>query len=538
MIRVRQLEISVNEVSEERIKTELVRKLKIPINSLLSYKIHKESIDARKKPDLFFVYEIDVQVKEEESILRKNKSNDILKTPKEDYLFHPTGTLPLLNRPVIVGAGPAGLFATYMLASEGYNPLLIERGKCVEERKKDVETFWETGILNPDSNVQFGEGGAGTFSDGKLNTLVKDQENRGRKVFEIFVKHGAPKEILYKNKPHIGTDILFSVIQNMRKEIIKMGGEIRYNTCLTDLNIENNKIVSIKVNENEVIKTNVLVLAIGHSSRDTFELLYYKNMKMEPKPFAIGVRMSHPQKMIDKSQYGVEEHPILGASSYKLTHHATNGRGVYTFCMCPGGYVVNSSSEKGYLAINGMSNYARDSKVANAAILVTISPKDFGNSALDGIFYQRELEKKAYELGCGKIPIQRLEDFKANRISKHFNSSFLSFKGKYKGANLNFLFDTCITEALKEGISSFGKKIKGFDDKDAILSGVESRTSSPVRILRNDFGESNIEGVYPCGEGAGYAGGITSASMDGIKIYEWIAKKYKKNFNLGNNVKE
>lgn len=527
MIRVRQIEIPVNEASEEKIKKELAKKLNIPVTFLLSYQIHKESIDARKKPDLLFVYEMDVQVKEEEAILKKNKSRDIFKTPEEDYQFHPTGEKSLSNRPVIVGAGPAGLFATYMLASEGYHPLLIERGKCVEERKKDVETFWKTGRLNPESNVQFGEGGAGTFSDGKLNTLVKDKENRGRKVFEIFVKHGAPKEILYKNKPHIGTDILFSVIQSMRNEIVKMGGEIRYTTCLTDLNIENNKVVSIVVNEKEVIKTDVLVLAIGHSSRDTFSLLHHKNITMEPKPFAVGVRVSHPQKMIDKSQYGMEEHPLLGASSYKLTYHATNGRGVYTFCMCPGGYVVNSSSEKGYLSINGMSNYARDSQVANAAILVTISPADFGCTPLDGILYQRSLEKKAYALGEGKIPIQRVEDFKENRISKQFHSSFLSFKGEYKSANLNALFDDFITESLKEGIASFGKKIKGFDDKDAVLSGVESRTSSPVRILRNDLGESNIEGIYPCGEGAGYAGGITSASMDGIKIYEWIAKKYK-----------
>ena len=526
MIRVRQIEIPVDAVSEERIKKEIARKLKIPVTSLLSYQIKKESIDARRKPDLFFVYEMDVQVKDEKSILKKNKGRDLLKTPNEDYQFHPTGEMLLSNRPVIVGAGPAGLFATYMLASEGYRPLLLERGKCVEERKKDVETFWETGILNPESNVQFGEGGAGTFSDGKLNTLVKDKENRGRKVFEIFVKHGAPKEILYKNKPHIGTDILFSVIQNMRNEIIKMGGEIRYNTRLTDLNIVNNKLESIIVNEKEVLKTDILVLAIGHSSRDTFFLLHDKKIKMEPKPFAVGVRMSHPQKWIDKSQYGVEEHPILGASSYKLTYHAKNGRGVYTFCMCPGGYVVNSSSEKGYLAINGMSNYARDSKVANAAILVTICPTYFGNSALDGIFYQKELEKKAYELGYGKIPIQRLEDFKEDRTSKQFHCSFLSFKGEYKSANLNFLFDDAIQESLKEGIAAFGKKIKGFDDKDAVLAAVESRTSSPIRILRNDVGEANIEGIYPCGEGAGYAGGITSASMDGIKVYEWIAKKY------------
>ncbi len=527
MIRVRQVVVNVDESTEQNIKTALVHKLKIKEEQIVSYQIHKESIDAREKPNLYFIYEIDVSLKEEEQFLKKNKCRDILKTPKEEYSFCPTGTLDLKNRPVIVGAGPAGLFATYMLASEGYKPILIERGKCVEERKKDVEQFWKTGILNPSSNVQFGEGGAGTFSDGKLNTLIKDKENRMKFVFEVFVKNGASKEILIQNKPHIGTDKLFSILQNIRKEILSFGGEIRYNTCLTDILIKNNKVEGIVVNGKEEIKTNVLVLAIGHSSRDTFKMLYEKNLSMEAKPFAVGVRIQHAQEEINKSQYGVKKHKTIKEASYKLTYHATNGRGVYTFCMCPGGYVVNAASEIGHLAINGMSNARRDSTVANSAIVVTVSPTDFGTHPLDGIAFQRKLEKKAYELGEGKIPVQCFKDFKENRLDKQ-EITCAQFKGKVHFANLKELFPEFISHALIEGIENFGRKIEGFNKDNVLLAAVESRTSSPVRILRNEVGEANIEGIYPSGEGAGYAGGITSAAMDGIKTYECIAKKYRR----------
>lgn len=527
MIRVRQVIVNVEECTEENIKQVLAHKLKVSKETILSYQIHKESIDARKKPNLYFIYEVDVQLKQEEEFLKKNKDKDIYKTPKEEYTFKPIGTIPMKHRPVVVGAGPAGLFAAYMLASEGYQPLIIERGKCVEERKKDVEAFWATGRLNPSSNVQFGEGGAGTFSDGKLNTLVKDRENRMKKVFEIFVKHGAPKEILYKNKPHIGTDNLFFILQNMRREIQKKGGEFRYNTCLTNILIENNKVVGMVVNGREEIQTNLLVLAIGHSSRDTFHMLYEKKLNMEAKPFAVGVRIMHPQEEINKGQYGVAHHKQLGEASYKLTHHAKNGRGVYTFCMCPGGYVVDASSEVGHVAINGMSNYKRDSTVANSAVVVTVSPTDFGSHPLDGIAFQRELEKKAYVVGEGKIPIQCFKDFKENRLGEQ-KVTYAQCKGQVHFANLNAIFPKSISEALIEGIKAFGKKIKCFSNDDVLLAAVESRTSSPVRIVRDALGQGSIEGIYPSGEGAGYAGGITSAAMDGIKTYEWIASKYRK----------
>lgn len=527
LIRVRQVVVNVEAAYEENIKQALAHKLKISKEEILSYQIHKESIDARKKPTIYFIYEMDVCIMKEEEVLKKNKNKDIYKTPLEKYTFKPTGKIPMKNRPVVVGMGPAGLFASYMLAMEGYQPILIERGKCVEERRGDVEAFWKTGILNPGSNVQFGEGGAGTFSDGKLNTLIKDRENRMRKVFEIFVHHGAPKEILYKNKPHIGTDNLFFILQSIREEIKKMGGEIYYNTCLTDLEIKENKLEGIVLQDGKTIKTNVLVLAIGHSSRDTYEMLYQKGIKMAAKPFAVGVRIMHSQEEINKSQYGCSHHRILGEASYKLTHQAQNGRGVYTFCMCPGGYVVNASSEKDHLAINGMSNYKRQSGTANSAVVVTVTPKDFGENPMDGINYQRGLEKKAYAVGKGKIPIQFLKDFRENKESKDKEIS-IPFKGNIHFTNLNAIFPPTICESLKEGIDAFGKKIKGFADDDTLLAAVESRTSSPIRIVRDEEGVSNIEGIYPSGEGAGYAGGITSAAMDGIKTYEWIAKKYKK----------
>jgi hypothetical protein len=526
MIRVRQVEVDINKACDDEILSSIARKLKINKKDILAYEINKESIDARNKPNIYFIYEIDVKVKNEALILSKNNKKDILSSPNEVYSFKPSGNQKLKNRPIVVGTGPAGLFASYMLAKEGYKPIIIERGKKVEEREKDVLKFWETGILDENSNVQFGEGGAGTFSDGKLNTLIKDKEHRCKEVFKIFVKNGAPKEILYKNKPHIGTDILKTVVKNMREEIINMGGEFKYSTCLTDIHINNNHVEYITVNNLTKINCDLLVLALGHSSRDTFKMLYDRKINMEAKPFAIGIRVQHSQDLIDKSQYG-GTNKILGASSYKLTHHSKNGRGVYTFCMCPGGYVVNSSSENKRLVINGMSNYARDSKVANSAVLVTITPNDFGNHPLAGIEYQKALEEKAYKLGKGMIPVQLYKDFKENKISTNFKSIKPQFKGKYTFVSLNDILPEFMVESLKEGIDSFGKKIECFSSDDTVLAAIESRTSSPVRIIRNELGESSVTGIYPVGEGAGYAGGITSAAIDGIKIYECIAKKYK-----------
>src|SRR5574344_673438 len=523
MIRIRQLKVDIN---NNDIKDNINQRLCINNNDILSYEIKKQSIDSRRKPNIYYIYEVDVKVNNEEKILRYNKDKDILVAPKEIYEFKITGNKVLNNRPIIVGSGPAGLYAAYLLAEHNYNPLIIERGEDVDNRCKKVEEFWNNNKLDINSNVQFGEGGAGTFSDGKLNTMVKDKEYRGKKVFETFVSCGAPKEIMYLNKPHIGTDILRTVVKNMRNKIISMGGEFRYNTTLTDINIVNNKIKSIVVNNSETINTDVLVLAIGHSARDTFEMLYNKKIYMEPKPFALGIRISHSQEMINKSQYGSNE---LGPASYKLTHTCKNGRGVYTFCMCPGGYVVNSSSEQNMLSINGMSNYKRDTSNANSAIIVTITPDDFGHNPLDGIYFQQELERKAFDIGNGKIPVQLYKDFKLNKISTSFKSVKPIFKGDYTFANINQIFPNYINKSLIEGIDSFRTKIRNYNMDDAIIAAVESRTSSPIRIVRDELGQSSIQGIYPCGEGAGYSGGITSSAMDGIKVSLNIAKKYKNN---------
>ena len=521
MIRVRQISVPIN--SNINLKEEVSKILRININDIKSITINKESIDARKKPNLFYIYEVDCEVLNEDKILKYNKNINVLKTPNEEYSFIPTGIKNLTNRPIVVGAGPAGLFCAYNLARFGYKPIIIERGEKIEDRVKKVEEFWNNNKLDINSNVQFGEGGAGTFSDGKLNTMVKDKEHKVKEIFKTFVSCGADPSILYKNKPHIGTDELRNVIINLRNKIISLGGEIRYNTCLTDIIIENNKLTKIEVNNKEIIDTDVLVLAIGHSARDTFYMLNEK-LDMEAKPFAVGVRIQHPQNMINISQYGTNE---IEPADYKLTYQSSNNRGVYTFCMCPGGYVVNASSEEGLLAINGMSNKKRDTKNANSAIVVTVSCKDFGNNPLDGIKFQQHLEKTAYNLGEGLIPVQLYKDYKENRVSTEFRSVEPIFMGKTSFANLNLLFPDYINTSLKEGIENFSLKIKKFNMDDAILAGIESRTSSPVKIIRDENCVS-IEGIYPCGEGAGYAGGITSASMDGLKVSENIMKTYKK----------
>ncbi len=525
MIKVRQVKLDVR---NNDLKKEIASKLKTNVNNIIDYTITKESIDSRKKPQIFYIYEVNVTLKNENEILKNNHSNDISLYKEEEYSFNDFGSEGIKNRIVIVGSGPSGLFCSYMLSKNGYKPLIIERGSCLEERIKKVNDFWDNNKLDPECNVQFGEGGAGTFSDGKLNTLIKDTNNRMKEVFKTFVKFGSPEDIMYKSKPHIGTDILRDVIKNMRNEIIKLGGEFRFNTKLTSINYENNKLTSIIVNDNEEIKCDVLVLAIGHSSRDTFEMLNKTNLELKAKAFAIGVRVQHKQSMINESQYGKDYYEGLENASYKLTHTCQNNRGVYTFCMCPGGYVVNSSSEKGMLAINGMSYRSRDSKNANSAVIVTISPNDFGNGPLDGMHFQRELEKKTYNICNGKIPTQTFKDYLDNKKSNSFKSVEPLFKGNYDFANLNEIFPDYINESLKEGINNFGKKIKGFNDEDTLISAIESRTSSPIKIIRDENFESSIKGIYPCGEGAGYAGGITSSSIDGIKVFEAIAKKYKR----------
>lgn len=531
MIQLSQLKLNIDHTNED-LKLKIIKTLKVNPKDIIKYSITKKSIEARKKKEISYVYNVEVELKGEETLKNKLSTNPFVTFHKKPaYDFIPTGLEKLAHPPIIVGCGPAGLFCGLMLARSGYRPIIIERGENVDDRLKTVENFWKDNKLNLNSNVQFGEGGAGTFSDGKLNTMVKDSSGRNRKVLEVLVEMGAPEEILYLNKPHIGTDRLRNVVKGIREEIIKLGGEVRFLTCLTNILTEGEKVKGIEVNHKEILPCEALILAIGHSARDTFEILNEKKMNLTPKSFAIGVRIEHPQLLINKNQYG-DAYSKLPAADYKLTYNATTDRSIYSFCMCPGGFVVNSSSEEGGIAVNGMSNHARDEENANSALIVTVTPKDFpvmdqNREALAGVEFQRIWEKKAYELGKGLIPVQLYKDLCNNRNSDKIGHIKPNLKGNYTLANLNNCLPDYIVETLIEGIKAFDKFIPGFANEDAILSGVETRTSSPIRIERDENFGSNINGIYPCGEGAGYAGGITSAAMDGIKVYEAITSFYK-----------
>lgn len=528
MLRINQLKLSPDHTPED-LYQKVAKLLRISPQDIQELKIRKQSIDARKKPEIYYSYTVDVKVPQEQKILKKQKGNHITLAKDVLYSFPDKGCNPLAHPPVIVGSGPCGLFCAYMLAQAGYRPLILERGASVEERAEDIQNFWNTGQLDPNSNVQFGEGGAGTFSDGKLNTLVKDVSGRNRKVLEIFVENGAPEEILYQNKPHIGTDLLIHVVRNMRNQILRWGGKINFHSQLTDFTLQDGSLTSITyVNDGKQITlpAEILILAIGHSARDTFQLLYQKQLPMEAKSFAVGVRVEHAQKLIQTAQYGETSYQ-LPAASYKLATTLENGRGVYSFCMCPGGYVVNASSEAGMLAVNGMSYHARDGENANSAIIVTVSPDDFGTDhPLGGMEFQRKLEKKAFQLAQGKIPVQRFGDYCKNQVTTLPGSFTPQLKGDYAFANVRQIFPEEIGDSIEIGIKSFDKQIHGFATEDALLSGVESRTSSPIRIMRNADLTIDKTGIYPCGEGAGYAGGITSAAMDGLKVAEKIATRF------------
>lgn len=538
MIQIRQLKLKIDH-TEEDLKNKICRTLNIRTDDLYSYTIRRQSMDARKKPELYYIYTVDANVYGEKKILRKTKNKDVLKADYKSYAYPACGEERMETRPVVIGCGPAGMFCGLMLAELGYHPVLLERGGAVEERIQDVKAFWETGVLNPDSNVQFGEGGAGTFSDGKLNTLVKDTAGRNRKVLEVFAEHGAPEDILYMSKPHIGTDILTDVVRSMRKKIQTLGGEIRFHSHVTDVivderGLKNLEIKNEKTGGKEVLKARTAVFAIGHSARDTFDMLYARGLYMEAKAFAVGVRVEHLQEEIDLSQYGRNRGGILPAASYKLTANLENGRSAYTFCMCPGGYVVNASSEKGYLAVNGMSYRRRAGRNANSAVIVTVRPEDYPNEGpLSGIEFQRMLERKAYIAGSGKIPVQLFGDFCAKRVSSRLGKIHPSVKGGFCLADVRGIFPEEIAQSIEQGMISFDKKLHGFAGEDVVLSGVESRSSSPVRILRDETMQGSIPGIYPCGEGAGYAGGITSAAMDGIKTAEAIVKRYRPFDNTG-----
>ncbi len=529
MIRIGQMKLDPDHSQSDLIE-KIAKTLRISEKDILHYEIKKQSIDARKKPDIKYIYTVDVKVQNEQKVLKKQKGNQVTLAKELPYVFPAAGTETMKCRPIIIGSGPAGLFCAYMLAEHGYRPIVFERGASVEERQKDIEEFWKTGVLNTSSNVQFGEGGAGTFSDGKLNTLVKDPVGRNRKVLEIFVENGAPEDILYVNKPHIGTDILIHVVRNMRNRIVEWGGEVHFHSKFIDFTLNNGSISTIFVEQDGQIReyeAESLVLAIGHSARDTFETLYNRKMEMSAKAFAVGVRVEHLQKWINNSQYGKECPYTLPTAAYKIAATLENGRGVYSFCMCPGGYVVNASSESEMLAINGMSYHARDGINANSAIIVTVKPEDFESEhPLAGVEFQRMLERKAYEIGQGKIPVQRLEDFCKNQPSDHFGCVEPQMKGAYHLANVRGIFPDFIAETVVEGMKQFENQIEQFSHPDTLLSGVESRTSSPIRIHRDDSFQANFRGIYPCGEGAGYAGGITSAAMDGLRISEEIRKKF------------
>ncbi|AFS79447.1 FAD-dependent dehydrogenase domain-containing protein [Gottschalkia acidurici 9a] len=528
MIRISQIKLSIDE-NISKLKSKIEKKLRVKSEEIISYTIFKESIDARKGT-INFVYTVDVDVINEEKILKKNK--DVSKTPDMSYKEVSEGNELLKHRPIIIGTGPAGLFAGLLLAQKGYLPILLERGKDVDKRTEDVNNFWSTRKLNPNSNVQFGEGGAGTFSDGKLTTRIKDL--RCRKVLEEFVNADAPKEILYSYKPHIGTDILKKVVKNIRKTIEDLGGEIRFDSKVTNFLIKDNKVRGIEINNGEVLESDQVILAIGHSARDTYEVLYNNGVKIRQKPFSIGVRIEHPQSLINSTQYGqFATHPKLGAADYRLTYQASNDRAAYTFCMCPGGSVVAASSEENMVVTNGMSEHARDKSNANSALLIQVNTEDFeSDHPLAGIEFQRKWERKAFELGGSNYnaPVQLVGDFLLDRPSTSVGSVKPSYLPDIKLASLRECLPSFVVDTMKEAIIEMDKKLNGFAMDDALLVGVETRSSAPIRIERDEYSlESlNTAGIYPCGEGGGYAGGIISAAVDGIKVAEKIIAKYSK----------
>ncbi len=539
MLRINQLKLPVGH-TEAELEKQVRKILRCRENPKIT--IVRRSVDARKKPELYFNYILDIQVKNEADVYRKCNKKQVQICREVFYRFPVSGYSGKV-RPVIIGTGPAGLFCGYMLANAGFKPILLERGYPIEQRTKDVESFWESGNLNPESNVQFGEGGAGTFSDGKLNTLVKDKYGRNKKVLSLFVEFGAPEEILYDYKPHIGTDVLRKVVVNIRNAIEAMGGEVRFASRVTDIEIKENRISALIINNTERLETKFVVLAPGHSARDTFEMLYHKGISMEAKPFALGMRVEHPQELINLSQYGKAEEKVLGNAPYKVTARALDERGVYSFCMCPGGYVVDASSEQGRLVVNGMSYSGRSGCNANSAIIVSVTPGDYeGEGALAGVEFQRRLEEKAFQAGLGTIPVERYSDYKEavyrkadgrimgsgktecqNKTSVIPEDFMPQIKGRWSYGKVHEILPLSLSKAFVEGMEQFGAVIKGFNDGNVLVEGVESRTSSPVRILRDESLQSSLKGLYPCGEGAGYAGGITSAAMDGIRVAEEVA---------------
>jgi hypothetical protein len=528
MIRLTEIKLPLDH-GESAIQDAIEAKLGINSDQVLSFNIFKRGYDARKKSKILLIYTLDVLIENEAELLEQFISDPHVKvTPDMEYKFVAKAIENQTERPVVIGFGPCGLFAGLVLAQMGFNPIIVERGKEVRERTKDTFGFWRKRTLNTESNVQFGEGGAGTFSDGKLYSQVKDPQHYGRKVIEEFVAAGAPEEILYVSKPHIGTFKLVTMIEKMRASIIELGGEIRFSTRVDDVHMENDQITGLRLSNGEEIKSRHVVLAVGHSARDTFEMLYERGVYMEAKPFSVGFRIEHKQAMIDEARFGKNAgNPILGAADYKLVHHCKNGRTVYSFCMCPGGTVVAATSEEGRVVTNGMSQYSRAERNANSAIVVGIDPeRDYPGDALAGIRLQRELESAAYVLGGENYdaPAQKIGDFLKGREPSEIGEVKPSFTPGIHLTDISKALPDFAIEAIREAIPAFEKKIKGFSTPDGLLTGVETRTSSPVCIKRGkDYQSINLRGFYPAGEGAGYAGGILSAGIDGIKVAEALA---------------
>jgi uncharacterized FAD-dependent dehydrogenase len=532
MLRITELKLPLNH-PENMLKNAIVDRLGISANELINYTIFRQGFDARKRNAILVVYTVDIETANEQAILSRLQDDPhISLTPDCAYRFVTQAPKHLTSRPVVIGTGPCGMFAGLILAQMGFRPIILERGKEVRERTKDTFGLWRKSVFNPESNVQFGEGGAGTFSDGKLHTQIKDPNHYGRKVLTEFVKAGAPPEILYLAKPHIGTFRLVSVVEQLRATIESLGGEIRFQSKVDDIIIANGQVCGVTLASGETINTGHVLLAIGHSARDTFKMLYDRGVYIEAKPFSIGFRIEHPQSLIDTCRWGDNAgNPLLGAADYKLVHHCRNGRSVYSFCMCPGGTVVAATSEAGHVVTNGMSQYSRNERNANSGIVVGITPDDYPGHPLAGIDFQRRLEAQAFKLGgeTYEAPGQLVGDFLAERPSTALGSVQPSYTPGVHLCDLSSALPEYAITAIREAIPAFDKKMKGFAMNDAVLTGVETRTSSPIRIKRNEHYQSlNVKGLYPAGEGAGYAGGILSAAVDGIKVAEALALEMSK----------
>ena len=527
MLRITELKLPLDH-PESALKTAVLNRLGISAEELIAFSIFRLGHDARKRSAISLVYTLDVETKNEQALLlRLQDDPHISVTPDTTYRFVTQAPENLTERPIVIGTGPCGLFAGLILAQMGFRPIILERGKEVRERTKDTFGLWRKGIFNAESNVQFGEGGAGTFSDGKLYTQIKDPHHYGRKVLTEFVKAGAPEEILRLSKPHIGTFKLVTMVEQMRATIESLGGEIRFQSRVDAIDIVDGQVRGVVLADGEIIPSHHIVLAVGHSARDTFKMLYERGVYIEAKAFSIGFRIEHPQSLIDVCRFGAQAgHPLLGAADYKLVHHCRNGRSVYSFCMCPGGTVVAATSEAGHVVTNGMSQYSRNERNANSAIVVGVTPEDYPGHPLAGIDFQRQLEALAFKLGGAsyQAPGQLVGDFLANRPSSAFGAVSPSYTPGVHLGDLGAALPDYAIAAIREALPAFDKKIKGFAMADAVLTGVETRTSSPIRIKRNEHYQSiNTQGLYPAGEGAGYAGGILSAAVDGIRVAEALA---------------